>query len=108
MAGTTATNRHDAISAVNDAILAAGGWLVRHSLFSNMAASFLMSLPPEGFAVLCRRLDDAGVHLDAKSQDAIASALEKDGSGGEVLATLNLTFVHDEPDLRHEIPSVPG
>ena len=101
----TRGNRHDATAAIDDAITAAGGWLMDHTLFSNVAASFRFAVPQQGLAVLGSRFDTAGLGLDGDSRRSIETVST---SEDEITVALNVTFIHDEPDLRREIPAVPG
>jgi hypothetical protein len=47
--------------------------------------------------------------LDDESLAKIDAMVERHMSKSvDLTASLNITFIHDEPDLRREIPSVPG
>jgi hypothetical protein len=109
LAGVTRINRHAAMADINDAVLRANGWVSGHAMFSNIATTFQIALPPARYAAFCTALDGIGVVLDSESRAAVA-ALDVDDqtADAEVLASLNITFIHDEPDLRREVPSVPG
>jgi hypothetical protein len=107
ISGFTKHNRHQVTTDVNDAILAAGGWVMNHTLFSNIAVTIQFALPAHGFEAFLRQVAKAGVHLDAKSEDGISQATAPEGSrAGDITTTLNITFLHDEPDLRREVPAV--
>lgn len=103
----TKKNRHDALAIINDVILSAGGWIISHTLFSNIAAAFRFELPANSLAPMQRRLEEQGIRLDANSQKAI-SQLDPAPGTEDIVATLSITFIHDEPDLRHQIPAIPG
>lgn len=50
-----------------------------------------------------------GVRLDDESVAKIKAMVERQMSKpADQMASLNITFIHDEPDLRREIPSIPG
>ncbi len=106
LSGITAIERHQAISAASDAITAGGGWIIDHTLFSNMMATIRFSLPPDGQGILQKQIEAADIHLDADSSAALNQI--SPSTQDEILGALNLTFVHHEPDLRMEIPAVPG
>jgi hypothetical protein len=90
-------------------VIAAGGWVTDHAFFSNIATTFRLVLVPAGLARFRDLVVAAGVHLDGESEAAIQVLLEKqEGLPEEIPASLNVTFIHDEPDLRREIPAVPG
>ena len=109
LAGVTRRNRHEVMSEINDAVSAAGGWIVAHRLFSNIATTFQFALAADRFGDWQARIAMSGVSLDDDSKAAIA-ALQSltSAADDEIQASLNVTFIHDEPDLRREIPSVPG
>lgn len=109
LAGVTKANRHQVSADINDGVIAAGGWVTDHAFFSNIATTFRVVLPPEGLAQFRDLVTAAGVHLDDDSEAAIAALVAgKEGLPEEVPASLNVTFIHDEPDLKREVPAVPG
>lgn len=109
LTGVTRANRHQVSADINDGVIAAGGWVSDHTFFSNIATTFRVVLPPEGLGRFRDLVTAAGVHLDVDSEAAIDALLEKQkGLPEEIPASLNVTFIHDEPDLKREIPAVPG
>lgn len=109
LSGVTRQNRHVVMSDLNDAILKAGGWVEGHSLFSNIATTFRLVLPVSALGLFREAVRDIGIALD----DDSAAKLDDLGAGersgdGEVRLTLNVTFIHDEPDLHRDVPAVPG
>ena len=107
--GVTRTERHKAIARVGDAIAAAGGWIADHTLFSNTAINIRFALPPGGLDELLRGIAAAGVRLDEASVASIRQASGGSGDeGNEIAASVNITFIHDEPDLLQVVPPIPG
>ena len=107
--GVTRTERHKAIAGVGDAIAAAGGWIVDHTLFANTAINIRFALPPSGFDELLRGIAAAGVRLDEASVASLRQAAGGSGDeGDEIAASVNITFIHDEPDLLQVVPPIPG
>jgi len=45
--------------------------------------------------------------MDAESQKSI-SRVDRAAGKEDIVVILNITFIHDEPDLRHTIPAIPG
>ncbi|WP_346897972.1 hypothetical protein [uncultured Roseibium sp.] len=109
LSGVTRENRHAVMSDLNDAILKTGGWVEGHTLFSNIATTFRLVLPVSALGRFGTAVSETGVALDDDSA-AKLDTLETSGRPGdeEVNLTLNVTFIHDEPDLRREVPAVPG
>jgi hypothetical protein len=104
----TAIPRHDAIDAVKAAAATAEGWIAAHQFYSNKAATVQVMVERCHLVAFCAKLADSG--LVKAGSDAVARlmTLAKDGDTSEVRVTATLTFVSDEPDLRIEIPAVPG
>ena len=50
----------------------------------------------------------AGLIVDIEGIDELAMAMRENAPAFELLCQLNVTFFHDEPDVRRTIPSVPG
>lgn len=109
MSGVTKADRHRVTAEVNDAISAAGGWVINHTLFSNIAITIQCSLLAERLDDFRERVIGAGVRLDDESLARIGAAVAQHASETmDMTASLNVTFIHDEPDLRREVPAVPG
>ena len=102
-----AATRQDRQRVMRDIVAAAealGGWLGDATLFSNHAASLRLHLPVEALPALAPAIGAAGATLAPEGQGALAPR----GAGDEAVVLVNLTFLHDEPDLRRDVPSVPG
>lgn len=109
LTGVTHANRHQVTAEINDAVVSSGGWVTDHTFFSNIATNFRMVLAPEGLARFRDLVNAAGVHLDDESEAVISALMAKEkGLPDELPASLNVTFIHNEPDLRREVPAVPG
>ncbi|AFK57389.1 hypothetical protein [Tistrella mobilis] len=109
LATVTRRDRHLATDQVADAVGAAGGWIDGHNQFSNKMTTLRFTLPAGGLVPLRSRLADLNLALT----DEAAAALDATIAAGhapdrEVSASFQLTFIHDEPDLRIDIPAVPG
>lgn len=109
ISGVTKSDRHQVTADVNDAISTTGGWVVDHTLFSNVAINIRFSLPSQKLDEFKDRVIEASVRLDDDSLTEIRMTAEQHASKpADVTASLNITFIHNEPDLRREIPAVPG
>ena len=109
LTGVTHANRHQVTADVNDAVVSSGGWVTDHSFFSNIATNFRMVLAPNGLTRFRELVLKAGVHLDEESEAALADLIANEkGLPEELPTSLNVTFIHNEPDLRREVPAVPG
>ncbi len=74
--------------------------------FSNLAICLTIELPPAGFIKLRKKLADLKVTMDQPTKEEISLAdLPEDR---EISCSLRIAFIHEEPDLRIQIPAVPG
>ena len=107
--GVTRVERLTAMSRLEEAIGRLDGWLLDFHLFSNLAAAFHFEIPPKRLGQLMVELEGAGVSIDLPEAGWPPTASMSAGQeAGEVLVILQVTFLHDEPDLRREIPPIPG
>lgn len=109
ISGVTSADRHQATADVNDAISASGGWVLDHTLFSNVAITIQFSMPSPKLGEFEDRVLAASVKLDDDSFGKMRAMQEKHAAmPADITASLSITFIHNEPDLRREIPAVPG
>ncbi len=103
--GVAKGDPNETINAVDDAFGEARASILDVHFFSGVQVTFHFEVDASGVEALAAGLARAGVVLDEGSLGAIgeASKLERVVSG-----TLAITLAHGDPDLRHEIPKVPG
>lgn len=99
--GSTRHNRHDVLAAVSEAVSRCGGWIASSQLFSNTLAALNVALPAGNLGELAVAVAKAGVTLHAPA--AVSPQAE---NSSEIMGQIVLTFLHNEPDLRHEVPAV--
>lgn len=105
LSAVTQVERNAATTQAADAISRCGGWIVDFTMFSNAMTTLRFEAPAARLPELAATLDAAEIALDADSRAALAAGF---GDVGEIPGTLQLVFVHDEPDLRREVPPIPG
>lgn len=93
----TSKDRNEVLSCVRDTILKSGGWVVDQTLFSNMAASISFELSAGAFKTFQDTLANEGIIAGSEH-------LPDAGQKGDIRAIISMTFSHDEPDLRREVP----
>lgn len=114
LTGATRADRHEMISRVREAILEGGGYVTDFHMFSNAAICINFEAPAGSIRRLYSSLKRTGLRLSEESHDALSSCCdEADKPGGraeaaDVAGTLQITFIHGEPDLRIEVPPIPG
>ena len=104
--GKTHEDRHGVTSAASNAVGDAGGYVLDFKQFSNLAICLSIELPPAGFAKLRSKLADLRVILDRATKEEIALAEASEGL--DIPSSLRIEFIHEEPDLRIQVPAVPG
>ena len=108
LAAVTRCERQSTVDAINMAISESGGWIEDVNFFSNISIAVRSFVPSSNAVDLGTRLAGAGLIVDIEGIDELAMAMRENAPAFELLCQLNVTFFHDEPDLRRTIPSVPG
>ncbi|SJZ37275.1 hypothetical protein SAMN02745126_00702 [Enhydrobacter aerosaccus] len=109
LSGVTKVERHQAVTAASEAISASGGWIIDHTLFSNIMATIRFALPVEEQEALKERLKAGGIGLEADaSGDSKQQGTDRSLPSAEIVGSLTITFIHNDPDLLIEVPAIPG
>jgi hypothetical protein len=51
--------------------------------------------------------DQLEMRLSRQSHEALESFKDKQKEG-DIVGALQITFIHDEPDLKRDVPAIPG
>jgi hypothetical protein len=94
----TKIERNKALSLIRDCVSAQGGWIVDHTLFSNIAATLNVEIPLASLPEFKTALSRAG--LSAKAEEALPT-----GETGDIRGALSITFIHNDPDLKQTVPA---
>ena len=114
LSGVTRAGRHEMISRVREAILAGGGYVLDFHMFSNAAICINFEVPVGNIERLHSSLKETGLRLSRESHELLArlrdelDELDERAQAADAAGTLQITFIHDEPDLRIEVPPIPG
>ena len=108
LTAVTRCKRQSTVDAINTAISESGGWIEDVNFFSNISIAVRSFVPSSNAVDLGTRLAGAGLIVDIEGIDELAMAMRENAPAFELLCQLNVTFFHDEPDVRRTIPSVPG
>jgi hypothetical protein len=112
--GITRHDRHEMISRVKEAILQGGGFIIDFHMFSNISICLNFEISVGKIEKLSDALKATGLQLSRESEELLAGCsqptkqLAEEARASEVAGTLAITFIHNEPDLRIEVPPVPG
>ncbi len=102
------------ISRVKEAIQQGGGDILDFHMFSNTAICINFEVSLENIEKLRSSLMATGLRLNPESRDLLAGCcnqlakVEESAKATEVSGALNITFIHSDPDLRIEVPPIPG
>jgi hypothetical protein len=114
--GCTRDERHDMISRVQRAFTESNASILDFKMFSNLSLNLIFELPARRIGELSAALTATGLRLSAESRELLGDWQkryeEADDAGAsqptEIAGSLQITFIHHEPDLRLEVPPIPG
>jgi hypothetical protein len=112
--GFTRDDRHEMIARVQRAFAESNGSILDFKMFSNVSLNLLFELPARRLGDFAAALSATGLRLSAESRELMADWQKRyaDDSATstqtEIAGSLQITFIHYEPDLRHEVPPIPG
>jgi hypothetical protein len=106
--GFTKAERIQMTARVSEAINQAGAWITDFHLYSNILICINFEVPSANLDRLAASVQETGLHLSQESLDQLIPANDLTLKEKELVGTLQITFVHNEPDLLREIPAVPG
>ena len=92
-------DRHVALQAVSDSVSQVGGWIMDHSMFSDVMAVLTFVVPADRTGDLVRRLSDAGIAVEP-------APVETSGAPGqEIRGQITMLFAKGTGDLRRDVPA---
>ncbi len=106
--GFTKAERIQMTARVSEAISQAGAWITDFHLYSNILICINFEVPSANLDRLVASVQETGLHLSQESLEQLLPANDSTPKQKELVGTLQITFVHNEPDLLREIPAVPG
>lgn len=109
----TRVQRHQMIALIREALLKSGADILDAHFFSNISLCINFELHAEHFEQLQTALAGINLQLSTESLESLAALSASaqrgvEGTPAAVPGTLQITFIHDEPDLRIEVPPIPG
>lgn len=106
--GFTKAERIGMTARVSEAINQAGDWITDFHLYSNILICINFQVPSANLDRLAATLQETGLHLSQESLEQLTPANDLMLKEKELVGTLQITFVHNEPDLLRYVPAVPG
>jgi hypothetical protein len=106
--GFTKAERIGMTARVSEAINQAGAWITDFHRYSNILICINFEVPSANLDRLAVSLQQTGLPLSQESLEQLMPANDSTLKKKELVGTLQITFVHNEPDLLREVPAVPG
>ncbi|MBM0742739.1 hypothetical protein JOY44_14175 [Phormidium sp. CLA17] len=104
LSGFTRADRLQMTDRVSEAINRAGAWITDFHLYSNILICINFEVPISNLGRLAACVQETGLHLSQESLEQLVAADESALKQEELLGTLQITFIHNEPDLLREVP----
>ncbi|MBD1843342.1 hypothetical protein H6F89_07980 [Cyanobacteria bacterium FACHB-63] len=108
LSGFTKAERLEMTHLVSEAINQSGAWITDFHQYSNVLICINFEISLADLDRLAATLQATGLQLSQESIDQLTSANASTWKRSELTGTLQITFVHNEPDLLREVPAVPG
>ena len=106
--GFTKAERIQMTARVSEAINQAGAWITDFHLYSNILICINFEVSSANLDRLAASVQETGLHLSQESLEQLMPANESTLKEKDLVGTLQITFLHNEPDLLREVPAVPG
>lgn len=107
--GIATIDRHEMIERVKTALSQSGAYILNFHMFSNASLVLQFEAPSDQLARLGPALQATGLRLEQRSQEILdAWGKQAAAKARDIPGTLQITFIHTEPDLIIEVPMVPG
>lgn len=107
LSASTRVDRNEIISKVQETCASHSAWITDYHLFSNVAMNIQFEVATQKLNDWIEALTEVGLRFGTRSMEQV-KARPREGVLEEYKGTLEITFIHDKPDMRQIIPSVPG
>ena len=103
----TKESRDETICRVKGSMDACGAWILNVTSFSNMSICFNFEIPGSSIPHLRDALAKTELLLSAETIDDLESVALRN-LRSDVAGSLQITLMHNEPDLKIPVPAIPG
>ncbi|MDQ3080120.1 MAG: hypothetical protein M3R03_09010 [Pseudomonadota bacterium] len=100
--------RQGVINSTTEALQKVGGWVEDVQFFSNVSVNLQCAITASAVPLLSVELNRLRIGLGRDETDLLDHAAAKLFADQELAFSLQITFMHKEPDLRRQVPSIPG
>lgn len=104
----TSQDRHLVIRQVQDALTLAHGWVDDAHFYSNKMTTIRFTLTARDLPGFCATLRECGLTIEESTRRDPGTDVASVPDDSEISGSLQITFLHNEPDLKQVIPAVPG
>lgn len=107
---TTDEERRMLLPRLEEAIDHAGAWITDYRMFSNISVCLMFEAPFSCLGRLWANLSRCDLKLTSQSIAAFQDLLARrpTSAAGDVVGSIEVTFVHGDGSLKIKVPSVPG
>lgn len=107
--GSTKDNRNKIIGDLNEVILKSGAWVLDFKVFSNKSINILFEIPVRNVHKLHQNLLEINIKLNQESHNILKNTDDNqkklsDDSIFDLIGTLQITFIHNDTDMRIKVP----
>jgi len=107
--GITKENRYAITGNINDAIHESGAWALDFKQYSNKSVVILFQIPVRDIGRLHAAVLGTGLKITEESDKLLSDCdaqqkLLDDEETFDIYGTLQITFIHNEPDMRRYVP----
>lgn len=107
--GFTRENRFVMTARINDAIHESGAWILDFKMYSNKSLVILFQMPVRDVGRLYSAIQGTNLKIKDESDEMLKNCdaqqqLLDDDKVFDIYGTLQITFIHDEPDMRRYVP----
>lgn len=107
--GATRADRLTCTAKIREIIVAeCHGWIGDFYQYSNTSFCLHFEIPAESLPILRDALTAAGSGFGSDAERAYRCLSNVVVNSEAIVCTLQITFIHNEADLRRSIPAVPG
>jgi hypothetical protein len=105
---STASERHATLLKGRAQLASAGAWITDFRQFSNVSVCIGFEIDGQFVSTIESSLEKAGIAISRSSLAELRQSATTARASTIVNGTVQITFFHSEPDLKTEIPAVPG
>ncbi|OSQ45889.1 hypothetical protein [Thalassospira sp. MCCC 1A01428] len=104
----TSQDRHLVARQIQDALTLTQGWVEDARFYSNKMTTIRFTLVAREVPVFVAKLHECGLAIDDLTREGGGLSTISAQGDVEISGSIQITFLHNDPDLKQIIPAVPG